>query len=76
MVCFIIFICIWLIIWFAFGIYLAWSERQHISFANIIAMGFISLGIAMTITVIIAFLVGGSYLFYYFLCSQFIVITF
>ena len=76
MVCFITFICIWLIIWFAFGIYLAWSEHQHISFANIIAMGFISLGIAMTITVIIAFLVGGSYLFYYFLCSQFMVITF
>ena len=69
MVCFITFICIWLIIWFAFGIYLAWSEHQHISFANIIAMGFISLGIAMTISLVLAFLVGGSYLFYYFLCS-------
>ena len=69
MVCFIIFICIWLIIWLAFCIYLTWTERKHISLANIIAMGFISLGIAMTITVIIAFLVGGSYLFYYFLCT-------
>lgn len=69
MICFIIFIGIWFIIWFTFGIYLAWTERKHISFANIVAMGFISLGIAMTITVIIAFLAGGSYLFYYFLCS-------
>lgn len=69
MVCFITFIGIWFIIWFAFGIYLAWTERQRISFGSIIAMGFISLGIAMTITFIIAFLVGGSYLFYYFLCS-------
>lgn len=68
MVCFIIFIGIWFIIWFAFGIYLAWTERKRISFASIVAIGFISLGIAMTITVIIAFLAGGSYLFYYFLC--------
>lgn len=69
MVYFITFIGIWLIIWFAFGIYLAWSERQHVSFETIVAMGFISLGIAMTISVILAFLVGGGYLFYYFLCS-------
>ena len=69
MICFITFIGIWFIIWFAFGIYLAWSERKHISFTAIIAMGVISLGIAMTITFIIAFLVGGSYLFYYFLCN-------
>ena len=69
MVYFITFICIWLIIWFAFGIYLVLSERQHISFANIVVMEFISLGIAMTIMIIIAFLVGGSYLFYYFLCK-------
>ena len=69
MVYFITFICIWLIIWFAFGIYLACSERQHISFANIAVMGFISLGIAMTISLVLVFLVGGSYLFYYFLCS-------
>lgn len=69
MVYFITFIGIWLIIWFTFGIYFAWTERKHISFWNIVAMGFISLGIAMTITVIIAFLVGGSYLFYYFLCT-------
>lgn len=69
MICFITFIGIWLIIWFAFCIYLAWTERQHISFANIIAIGFISLGIAMTIAVIIAFLVGCGYLFYYFLCK-------
>lgn len=69
MVYFITFIGIWLIIWFAFGIYLAWSERQHVSFETIVAMGFISLGIAMTISVILTFLVGGGYLFYYFLCS-------
>lgn len=69
MVYFITFIGIWLIIWFAFGIYLAWSEHQHVSFETIVAMGFISLGIAMTISVILAFLVGGGYLFYYFLCS-------
>lgn len=69
MVYFITFICIWLIILFTFGIYLARSERQHISFANIVVMGFISLGITMTVMLIIAFLVGGSYLFYYFLCS-------
>lgn len=68
MIYFITFICTWLIVWFAFGIYLAWSERQHISFPNIIAMGFISLGITMTVTVIIAFLAGCGYLFYYFLC--------
>lgn len=68
MIYFIIFIGIWLIIWFAFGIYFAWTERKHISFGSVVAMGFISLGIAMTIAVIIAFLVGGSYLFYYFLC--------
>lgn len=64
MVYFITFICIWLIIWFAFGIYLAWFEHQHISFANIVVMGFISLGIAMTISLVLVFLVGGSYLFY------------
>lgn len=69
MVYFITFICIWLIIWFAFGIYLGWSERQHISFANIVVMGFISLGIAMIISIVLAFLVGSSYLFYYFLCK-------
>ena len=69
MVYFITFICIWLIIWFAFGIYLARSERQHISFASIVVMGYISLGITITISVILVFLVGGSYLFYYFLCS-------
>ena len=68
MIYFITFICIWFIIWFAFGIYLAWSERQHVSFETIVAMGFISLGIAMTISVILVFLVGGSYLFYSFLC--------
>lgn len=69
MVYFITFICIWLIIWFAFGIYLAWNEHQHISFANIVVMGVISLGIAMTISLVLAFLVSGSYLFYYFLCE-------
>ena len=69
MVYFITFICIWLIIWFAFGIYLTWSKRQHISFANIVVMGFISLGIAMIISLVLVFLVGGSYLFYYFLCE-------
>lgn len=69
MVYFITFICIWLIIWFAFGIYLTWSEHQHISFANIVVMGVISLGITMTISLVLAFLVGGSYLFYYFLCE-------
>lgn len=69
MVYFITFIGIWLIIWFAFGIYLAQSERQHISFASIVVMGYISLGITITISVILVFLVGGSYLFYYFLCS-------
>lgn len=62
---FITFICIW----FAFGIYLARSERQHISFASIVVMGYISLGITITISVILVFLVGGSYLFYYFLYS-------
>ena len=69
MVYFITFIGIWLIIWFAFGIYLAWFERQHISFANIVVMGIISLGITMTISLVLVFLVGGSYLFYYFLCE-------
>lgn len=69
MVYFITFICIWLIIWFAFGIYLGWNKHQHISFANIVVMGFISLGIAMTISLVLIFLVGGSYLFYYFLCE-------
>lgn len=69
MVYFITFICIWLIIWFAFGIYLAWSEHQHISFANVVVIGVISLGITMTISLVLAFLVGGSYLFYYFLCE-------
>lgn len=69
MVYFITFIGIWLIIWFAFGIYLAWGERQHISFASIVVMGYISLGITITISVILVFLVGGSCLFYYFLCS-------
>ena len=68
MIYFITFICIWFIIWFAFGIYLAWGERQHVSFKTIVAMGFISLEIAMTISVILVFLVGGSYLFYSFLC--------
>lgn len=69
MIYFITFICIWFIIWFAFGIYLAWSEHQHVSFETIVAMGFISLGIAMTVMVIIAFLAGGCYLFYHFLCK-------
>lgn len=69
MIYFITFICIWFIIWFAFGIYLAWSERQHVSFETIVAMGFISLGIAMTVMVIIAFLAGGYYLLYHFLCK-------
>ena len=69
MVCLIIFIGIWFIIWFAFGIYFAWTERKHISFISVIALGVISLGITMTITIIIAFLASGSYLFYYFLCS-------
>ena len=69
MVYFITFICIWLIIWFAFGIYLGWIERQHISFTNIIVMGIISLGITMIISLVLVFLVGGSYLFYYFLCE-------
>lgn len=68
MIYFITFICTWFIIWFAFGIYLAWSERQHVSFETIIAMGFISLGITMTVTVVIAFLASCGYLFYYFLC--------
>lgn len=65
MVYFITFIGIWL----AFGIYLAQSKRQHISFASIVVMGYISLGITITISVILVFLVGGSYLFYCFLCS-------
>ena len=69
MVYFITFICIWLIIWFAFGIYLGLIEHQHISFANIVVMGVISLGITMTISLVLVFLVGGSYLFYYFLCE-------
>lgn len=69
MIYFITFICIWFIIWFAFGIYFVCTERQHISFARIVVMGYISLGITIMISVILVFLVGGSYLFYYFLYS-------
>lgn len=64
MICFIIFVCIWLIIWFTFGIYLAWTERTHISFSTIIAMGFISLGIAMTFVVIVVAIVSCAFLLY------------
>ena len=64
MICFIIFVCLWLIIWFAFGIYLAWTERTRISFPTIIAMGFISLGIAMTFMVIVVAIVSCAFLLY------------
>ena len=64
MIYFIIFIGIWFIIWFSFGIYLAWTERTHITFPTIIAMGFISLGITMTLMVIIVAIVSCAFLFY------------
>ena len=64
MIYFIIFIGIWFIIWFAFGIYLAWTERTRITFPTIIAMGFISLGITMTLMVIVVAIISCAFLFY------------
>lgn len=60
----IIFVCAWLIIWLAFGIYLAWTEKTRISFATIIVLGLISLGIAMTFMVIALALTACAFLLY------------
>lgn len=62
MVYFITFICIWFIIWFALGIYFAWTERTHITFPTIIAMGFISLGITMTFMVVVVAIISCAFL--------------
>lgn len=64
MIYFIIFICIWFIAWLALGIYFTWTGPIHITFQIIIAMGFISLGIAMTFMVIIAAIVSCALLFH------------
>lgn len=64
MIYFIIFICVWCIIWFALGIYLAWTEQTHITFPTIITIGFISLGIGITLIVITVAIVSCAFLFY------------